>query len=72
MSLTVLMIAASHGIPPIIGAATGRTKTAVYVGAAIGGVIAVASGSPAYIVADLLGVALGVWLGLMMVQPRRA
>jgi hypothetical protein len=64
MSLFVLAIAAAHATPPIIGAMVWKSKVAVYVGAAIGGLLAIASGNPVYTVADLAGVAFGLWIGL--------
>ena len=66
MSLFVLAIAATHATPPIIGAMVGKSKVDVYVGAAIGGLLAIASGNPVYTVADLAGVAFGLWIGLVM------
>ena len=67
MSLFVLTVAAGHAIPPVIGGVIGKSKAAVAIGALIGGAIAVASGNPVYIVVDLVGVALGTWLGLSIV-----
>lgn len=67
MSFVVLGIAAAHAIPPIVGAVVGNSKTSVAVGAIIGGAIAVASGSLVYIAADLVGLAVGIWLGLSIV-----
>jgi hypothetical protein len=66
MSLLVFAIAAAHATPPVIGAMVGKSKVAVYVGAAIGGLLAIASGNPVYTVADLAGVAFGLWIGLAM------
>lgn len=63
MSLTVLMIGAAHAIPPIVCAVTTKSKVGVIVGAVIGCVIAFASGNPAFVGADLLGVGVGTWLG---------
>ena len=67
MSLTVLLIGAAHALPPVIGAVLGKSKTGVLIGALIGAVIAFASGSPAFVAADLIGVGLGTWLGLSLV-----
>lgn len=67
MSLFVLVVAAGHAIPPIIGAVAGKSKNAVIVGAVIASAIAIASGSPAFIVADLVGVGIGAWLGFSIV-----
>ena len=63
MSLTVLMIGAAHAIPPVVGAVTTKSKVGVIVGAVIGAIIAFASGNPAFVGADLLGVGIGTWLG---------
>lgn len=65
--MLVLVIAASHAIPPVVGGLIGKSKTTVLIGAAIGCAIAIASGSPAYLVADIVGVAFGTWLGFSMV-----
>lgn len=67
MSLFVLVVAAGHAIPPIIGATAGKTRGAVIIGAIIGGLIAIISGNPLFIVADLLGVGVGTWLGFSIV-----
>lgn len=71
MSLFVLVVVASHAIPPIIGAVIGKSKNSVVVGAVIACAIAIASGSPAFIVADLIGVGLGTWLGFSMVSSTK-
>lgn len=63
MSMTVLAIAAAHALPPIIGGMINNKKSGVLVGAMIGVAIAIASGNPDYIVADLIGVAAGTWFG---------
>lgn len=68
MSLFVLVVAAGHAIPPIIGGVIGKSKKWVIVGAVIACAIAIASGSPAFIVSDLVGVGLGSWLGFSMVS----
>lgn len=68
MSLFVLVVAAGHAIPPIIGGVVGKSKSSVIVGALIASAIAIASGSPVFIVADLIGVGLGTWLGFSMVS----
>lgn len=68
MSLTVLAIAAAHAIPPIVGGIFVRTEKAVIIGAVIASGLAIASGSPAFIVSDLVGVGVGTWLGLSIVN----
>lgn len=68
MSLFVLVVAAGHAIPPIIGGVIGQSKKSVIVGAVIACAIAIASGSPVFIVADLIGVGLGSWLGFTMIS----
>lgn len=67
MSLFVVAIAAAHAIPPIAAGMIGKSREAVAIGAIIGCAIAIASGSPAFIVADIVGVAIGTWLGLSMI-----
>jgi hypothetical protein len=67
MSLFVLVVAAGHAIPPVVGGVIGKSKIAVAIGAIVGGAIAIASGNPVFILADLVGVALGTWLGLSIV-----
>lgn len=69
MSLFVLMIAAGHALPPIAGAIIGKSKVAVFIGSGISCAVAIASGNPAFIVADLVGVAFGTWLSLLMLKP---
>lgn len=68
MSFIVFAIGVAHAIPPIIGAVVGKSKTGVMIGAVIGGLIAFAWGNPAFIATDLIGVGLGVWLGLSVVN----
>jgi len=68
MSLVVLAIGAAHAIPPILGAAVGKSRTGVMIGAAVGALIAVASGDFAFVLADLVGLALGTKLGLYFVK----
>lgn len=72
MSFVVLAIGAAHAIPPVLGATIGKTKAGVIIGAVIAGVIALASGNPAFIAADLVGIGLGVWIGLSIVQGKPA
>lgn len=68
MSLVVLGIAAAHALPPIVGGVISKGKVGVIVGSIIGGAIAIASGNPVFIVADLIGVAAGTWLGFNIVK----
>lgn len=68
MSFLVLAIATGHAIPPIVGAALGKKKPTVFIGAGIACAIAIASGNPAFIVADLIGVGFGAWVGMSIVE----
>lgn len=68
MSLFVLVVVAGHSIPPIIGGAVGKSKKAVIIGSTIACIIAIASGNPVFIMADLIGVAAGTWMGLSIVE----
>lgn len=67
MSFVVMAIGAAHAIPPIAGAIVTKSKAGTIVGAVIAGFIAFASGNPAFVTADLIGVGIGTWLGLAMV-----
>lgn len=69
-SLVVIAIGAAHAIPPVLGATWGKTKAAVLFGAAVAVAIGFASGNPAFIAADLFGVALGTWWGFALVGSR--
>ena len=68
MSFFVLAIAAGHALPPILGAVVGKSESGVMVGAVVGVVIAVAFGSGAYLMPDLIGVALGTWVGFSVIK----
>ena len=61
MSFVVLAIAAAHALPPILGSMAG--KGGLWIGVAIAVLIALASGNPAYIVMDLIAIAIGTWAG---------
>ena len=68
MSLIVLSVAAAHAAPPLIGGFLWRTDKAVIIGAVIGFGVAIASGSPAFIVPDLIGVGVVTWFGFSIVN----
>lgn len=68
MSFAVIAIGTAHAIPPIVGALAGKSKGAVIVGTIFGGLIAIATGNPAYAAIDLLGVGVGTWIGLSIVK----
>ena len=69
MSFIVLAVAAAHALPPIVGAAISKSESGVIAGAVVGGIVAIVFGGAAYVVPDLMGVGLGVWVGLSMVKP---
>ena len=68
MSSLVLAIAAAHAIPPIAGGFLGRTEKSVIIGSVIACGLAIASGSPVFIISDLVGVGVGTWIGLSIVN----
>ncbi len=70
MSFLILAIGAAHAIPPILGAAIGKSKQGVVVGTLIGSFIAFASGNIAFIAVDLVGIGVGTWLGFSMVESK--
>lgn len=71
MSFVVIAIGAAHALPPVVGAAVSKTKAGTIIGAAIGVGVALLSGNPAFIAADLVGVGVGTWLGLSMTGTPR-
>ena len=70
MSMFVLAVAACHAIPPVVGSVLGKTKVAVYLGSAVGFAIAIAAGAPKYALVDVIGVGVGTWIGISMLQSK--
>lgn len=71
MSLIVFAIAAAHAIPPIIGTVATKSKSGMIGGAIIGTLIAFATGNPAFIASDLIGVGAGVWISFNILESKR-
>ena len=61
MSLTVLVVGLAHGLAPLLGGGI-MGKLGVILGVVFGLIIAVNTGSSAYLGADIAGLALGAWL----------
>lgn len=70
MSFVVLAIAAAHALPPILGATAAKSKRGLWIGVAIAVLVALATGNPAFIVMDLIGIAFGVWVGLSILEKQ--
>ena len=70
MSFVVLAIAAAYTLPPILGATMGNSKSGLWIGVAIGVLVSLISGNPAFVVMDLIGVALGTWVGLSLFEKQ--
>jgi hypothetical protein len=70
MSFVVFAIGAAHALPPILGAAMGKSKRGLWIGVAIAVLVALVSGNPAFVVMDLIGVALGAWVGLSILEKQ--
>ena len=70
MSFVVLAIAAAHALPPILGATMGTSKSGLWIGVAIAVLVSLISGNPAFVVMDLIGVALGTWVGLAILEKQ--
>lgn len=68
MSFVVMAIGVAHAIPPLAGAIITKSKAGTVIGTVIAGFIAFASGNPAFVAADLIGVGIGTWLGITMVE----
>lgn len=65
MSSMVIILAGLHAVPPVIGAVMAK-KPGVIIGAAIGALAAVAMGASVYSVIDLVGVAIGAFIGWLI------
>lgn len=70
MSFVVLAIAAAHALPPILGATAGKSKSGLWIGVVVAVLVALASGKPVFVVLDLIGVALGAWVGLSILKKQ--
>lgn len=70
MSFVVFAIGAAHALPPILGATIGKSKRGVWIGVTIAALIAVASGNPAFVAMDLIGVALGTWIAMSILDKK--
>lgn len=68
MSFVVFAIGAAHALPPIVGAIVSRNKRGVIAGAIVGGFVALLSGSPIYIIVDLIGLAAGIWFSFSVIE----
>ena len=64
----IVAIAAAHGIFVIL---FGRTRFSLAVAALISGAVGVMVGNPAYLSADLLGVAIGYFIGRSLVDDAK-
>ena len=70
MSLIVIAIASAHAIPPIIGAVATKSKSGMIGGVIIGSLIAFSTGNPTFVVSDLIGVGVGAWIGLNILENK--
>jgi hypothetical protein len=48
----------------------GKSKRGLWIGVAIAVLVALVSGNPAFVVMDLIGVALGAWVGLSILEKQ--
>ena len=64
----VLFIVLLHAVPVFFIAAWTESKVTLVLAAVVSGCIGVATGNPSYVVADLIGVAVGVALGFSLIN----
>ena len=64
MSFTVLMFGLMHALPPIIAAMMGAERSTIFIVAIATAVFAVITGSIAYLLVDLIGLAIGLMVAL--------
>lgn len=63
MSLTVLLVGVAHGIPVVIARGVSGKGGAVVAAVIMAGVAAVTGGSQ-YLIFDLMGIGLGLWIAM--------
>lgn len=68
MSAAILIISGLHAIPPIAGAYLTKSKIGLTIGAIAGATVAIAIGGGAYAIFDLVGVAIGCFVGYGIVE----
>lgn len=68
MTLAVLFIAASHGVPILFVAARTHSRIATFVTALACAAVGLFSGNPANILANLLAVGVGDWIAVMLLK----
>ncbi|MCL2076273.1 MAG: hypothetical protein FWH15_07525 [Betaproteobacteria bacterium] len=71
IGLVALFIGALHALPVVAVAAWSKSKALTVIVAAIMVGIGVATGNIAYLVLDLVGVALGAWIGFVIINQHR-
>lgn len=71
MTGTVVLIALLPAVFVFGIAAWTRSKVALIVAAIIAGIIGVATGNPAYAIADLIGIAVAFWLGISLINSQK-
>lgn len=70
--MTVLFIVLLHAVPVFVIAVWSKSKFALILAAIIAGIIGVATGNPAYIFADLIGVAIAFALGISFINDQKS
>jgi len=71
MTGTVVFIALLHSVPVFVIAVFTKSKVALTFAAIIAGIIGVATGNPAYAIADLIGIAVAIWLGISLINSQK-
>ena len=69
--MTVLFITLLHAVPVYVIAVLTKSKRALIFAAVVAGIIGVATGNPAYMVADLIGVAIAFALGISFIDEQK-
>lgn len=68
MTLVVIFIALLHAVPVLVIGVWTRSRTALVIAAVMLGAVGVLIGNPAYMVVDLVGVAIGFWSGMFALK----
>jgi hypothetical protein len=71
MTGTVVFIVLLLAVPVFVIAVLTKSKVALTFAAIIAGIIGVATGNPAYAIADLIGIAVAFWLGISHINSQK-
>lgn len=69
--MRVLFIVFLHAVPVFVVAVLTKSKVALTIAAIIVGIIGAATGNPAYMAGDLIGVCIAFWVGISFINNQK-